>query len=158
MSKKKPILIVAGEPFSIFSEVLFKAFKKHKIKHPLVVIGSYKLFLSQMKFLKYKIPLNNIKENFNINHVNINKLNIIDVELNFLKPFQKISNISNLYNEKCFRLALKLLKKNIFIGLINGPISKKHFLKKKFFGITEYLAKKQIPRNLLCLYITKNYL
>ncbi len=142
MKKKKPILIVAGEPFSIFSEVLFKAFKKYKIKNPLIIIGSYKLFLNQMKYLKYKIPLNNIEEKFNIKDLKIDRLNIIDVKLNFSKPFQKISNISNSYNEKSFKLALKLLKKNTFTGLINGPISKRHFLKKKFFGITEYLAKK----------------
>ena len=33
-------------------------------------------------------------------------------------------------------------EKNFFSGLINGPISKKNFLKEKFLGMTEYLAKK----------------
>ena len=54
----------------------------------------------------------------------------------------KISYSSNLYIKNCFDLALKLMNKNSFIGLINGPISKKHFLEFKFKGITEYLAKK----------------
>ena len=31
--------------------------------------------------------------------------------------------------------------------LINGPISKKHFLKKKILGITEYLSKKTNSKN-----------
>ena len=36
----------------------------------------------------------------------------------------------------------KNIKKNKSIGFINGPISKKHFLKKKYPGITEYVASK----------------
>ena len=44
--------------------------------------------------------------------------------------------------EKCFNLSIKILKKNKSAALINGPISKSHFLKKKFPGITEYIAKK----------------
>ena len=147
MIKKKPILIVAGEPFSIFSEILFKTYKKYKLKKPLVVIGSYKLLKKQMNYLRYKIPLNNINENFNIVDLNINKINIINIELNFSKPFQKISDDTNHYNEESFQLALKLLKKNIFAGLINGPISKKNFLKTKFLGITEYLAHKTKKMN-----------
>ena len=34
------------------------------------------------------------------------------------------------------------MKEHKGCALINGPISKKHFLKKKFPGITEYLASK----------------
>ena len=55
MNTKKPILIVAGEPFSIFSEILFKSFVKYKIKRPLVILASIKLFKSQMNYLKYNI-------------------------------------------------------------------------------------------------------
>jgi 4-hydroxythreonine-4-phosphate dehydrogenase len=142
MRTKKPILIVAAEPFGIFSEILFKTFKNYKHKRPLVIIGSYKLFINQMKFLKYNIPFNNINKNFNIDDLQINKINLINVNLKFSKPFEEISNNSNSYNEESFNLALSLMKKKIFVGLINGPISKKHFLKKKFLGITEYLAKK----------------
>ena len=52
MNTKKPILIVAAEPFSVFSEILFKTFKKHKLKRPLVVLASYKIFKKQMNYLK----------------------------------------------------------------------------------------------------------
>ena len=34
------------------------------------------------------------------------------------------------------------MKENKGIALINGPISKKHFLKKKFPGVTEYISSK----------------
>ena len=39
----KPILLVAGEPNSIFLEILFKIFKTKKLKNPLILIASYDL-------------------------------------------------------------------------------------------------------------------
>ena len=156
MNNKKPILIVAGEPFSIFSEILFKSIKKHKIKRPIVVISSYDLIKAQMSFLKFKIPLNIVPQNFKIKNLKKNTINIINIKLNFNEPFQKISNLSNSYIEQSFQLALKLMKKNIFTGLINGPISKKYFLKNKFLGITEYLAHKTKSQNFAMLIFNKN--
>ncbi len=38
-------------------------------------------------------------------------------------------------------LHLDLLKKKITNKLINGPISKKFFLEKKYLGITEYYSR-----------------
>ena len=122
MNKKKPILIVAGEPFGIFSEILFKTIKQYKMNKPIVVIGSYELIKVQMSYLKYKIPLNAISQNFKTKNLKMNTINLIDIKLNFNKPFQRISGISNTYIEQSFQLALKLLKKKNFIGLINGPI------------------------------------
>ena len=128
MNTRKPILIVAGEPFSIFSEILFKSFIKYKVKRPIVVLASIKLFKSQMDYLKFNVPFNVVDKNFDVSKLKINKINLIDIDLKFTNPFQKISKKSNLYNKKSFELALNLMKKKIFSGLINGPISKKHFL------------------------------
>ena len=50
------MLIVLGEPNSIFSEILFKTFKKNifkKLSRPILIIGSIDLLKSQMKYLKY---------------------------------------------------------------------------------------------------------
>ena len=44
MNINKPILIVAGEPYSVFSEILFKLYKRYQLKNPLITIASYKLF------------------------------------------------------------------------------------------------------------------
>ena len=52
--KNKPILIVAGEPKSVFFEILFKSYKSYKIKSPLIVIASKNLLLSQIKKFKFK--------------------------------------------------------------------------------------------------------
>jgi 4-hydroxythreonine-4-phosphate dehydrogenase len=49
-----PILIVAGEPNSIFLEIFFKILKKNKILSPLILITSSKLLEMQMKKLKFK--------------------------------------------------------------------------------------------------------
>ena len=40
---KEPIIIVAGEPNSIFLEIFFKSIKSNKFKCPLVLIVSKKL-------------------------------------------------------------------------------------------------------------------
>ena len=52
--KFDPILIVTGEPNSIFSEILLKSINKIKIKKPIIVISSLKLLRMQMKRLKIK--------------------------------------------------------------------------------------------------------
>ena len=65
---------------------------------------------------------------------------MIDVNFSQKKPFDKISSKSNEYINKSFDIAIEIIKKKISNKLINGPISKKFFLKKKYLGITEYLA------------------
>ena len=52
--KIKPILIICGEPNSVFSEILAKSIDKYRAKRPIVLIGSYRLLLSQLKKLKIK--------------------------------------------------------------------------------------------------------
>ena len=53
-----PILIVSGEPNSIFLEIFFKVLKLKKIKSPLILISSKNLLKLQMKKLKLKKKLN----------------------------------------------------------------------------------------------------
>ncbi len=137
----KTILIILGEPNSTFSEILFKNFKKIKQnkRTNIVLVGNIELFRAQMKALKYKILLNEIYE---IKQAQKSIINIINVEYKFKTAFSKISNRSNSYIEECFKFGLKLAQKDKSMAIINGPVSKKHFLDKKFPGITEYVAKK----------------
>ncbi len=158
--KINPILIVAGEPNSIFLEIFFKTLRKKIINNPIILIVSKNLFLKQMRLLgfNYKILLID-KENINFKKIYNKKIYIINVDYEFKNPFEKITDKSNKYLTKCFSIALELLKKNVFLGLINGPISKKNFLKEKYLGITEYLAVKTKKKiRLLCSYIIKNFL
>ena len=138
----KPILIVAGEPNSIFFEIFFKSLKFKSYKKPLILIASYKLLKLQMKQLNFKkkIKILNFKE---LKKKLDNKsINLINVEYNQKKPFEKISKKSNSYIRASFNIAIKLIKKGYADKLINGPISKKRFLNKKYLGMTEYLAEK----------------
>ena len=139
----KPILIICGEPNSIFSEIIFKAFNNYKNKNPIVLIGSYDLIMKQFKKLKLSTKLNlvSFQNNFFIN-IKKDKINILNVNYKFIKPFENISSKSNYYITKCFSKAFEIIKKYNIKGLINGPISKKFFLGNKYYGVTEYLSKK----------------
>ena len=97
----------------------------------------------QLRFLKKKMSFNNIFFRDNkIYNMKSDKINIINVDYNFKKPFEKISSKSNQYILECFKKGLLIAKTFKISGLINGPISKKTFLKNKFRGITEFLSSK----------------
>ena len=49
-----PILIVGGEPNSIFLEIFFKTLKFKKIKSPVILITSEEILKKQMKNLILK--------------------------------------------------------------------------------------------------------
>ena len=136
-----PILIVWGEPNSVFTEIFFKSLKKYKSKKPIVVIGSLNLFKDQFRKLKFSFNFNliNLIET-NLNNVDKKKINFINVNYKYKKPFDKISSKSNKYLLDCFRIVFQINKHKKISGLINGPISKKYFLSKKFQGVTEFLA------------------
>ena len=61
----KPIAIIAGEPYSISSEIIFKSWKLRKryIHKPLLVIGSIQLLNLQKEKLKSHIQIKKIKSN-----------------------------------------------------------------------------------------------
>ena len=138
----KPIIIVAGEPNSVFFELFFKVIKK-KIRSPIILIASKKIIIKQAKILKKKISFNITNESEIIKKKNdLKKINLIDIDFKQVYGFDKITSKSNHYIASCFDVAMRLLKSNVSNKFINGPISKKTFLKKKYNGITEYLAKK----------------
>ena len=128
----KPILIVAGDPKSIFLEIYFKSLKKNKFKSPLILIVNENILLKQMRILNYNFRINRLNIN-NLNYKNLtNKMiNIINIPFN--------SKFISRYIYQSFETALLLIKKNDNINLINGPINKKKILKQRFLGITEYL-------------------
>ncbi len=128
----KPIIIVAGEPNSIFFEIFFKSIKNKKYKSPLILICCKKILKQQLtKFnLKKKIRFLEI---FNLrnNYLDNKKINIIDVE--------RKKSLKN-YLHNCFEVAFNLIRKKYTYKLINGPINKYNFLDKKFLGVTEYIS------------------
>ena len=145
--KNKPILVIAGEPFSIFSEIFFKTIKRINKKNNIILIGSKKLLKSQMKILGYNFNFNEIDDSLRNYESKKNLINIINVDFKFNNPFKYINDDSNYYIGKCFKVGINLINKKLVSGLINGPISKKNFLKNKYPGITEFLADKTNKKN-----------
>ena len=140
--KNKSIIVIAGEPKSVFLEIFFKALRKNKFKSPIILICCKKILVEQMKKNKFKKKLNIIEEeNLKNYKLNNNKINLINVE--YSKFSKKLNyKLTNQYLIKSFKLALKIIKNDYSYKLINGPINKTSFLNKKFLGITEYISKK----------------
>ena len=139
---KNLIGIVAGEPYSINSEVIAKTWKmKSEFKNSNVfVIGSYDLIKIQLKKLKIRVKLKRInsikKQNFK------KELLILDVPVKFEKPFEIKKKNKIKYVLDSIDLAIKMAKEKKILGFINCPINKKETFGDKKFGITEFLGKK----------------
>ena len=136
------ILIVAGEPNSIFLEIFFKVQKK-KIKNPIILISSKKLLKLQMNKLNFKKKIRILDpKKLNNYRLDNNSINLINKKYNQKNAFEKISKKSNEFIKNSFEMAFKIIKNYKIYKFINGPISKKYFLEKKYLGITEYISQK----------------
>ena len=150
----KPIVILNGEPNSVFLEIFFKALKK-KYRSHIILISSIKLLKHYMKKFNFKkniniIDINNLKKK----KLKKNSINLINIDIN-LNNYKKISPRSNDFIKKSFDTGLKLTQNGFTNKLINGPISKKSFLNKKFPGITEYISSKTKTKKFAMLIFNK---
>ena len=108
----KKIVILAGDPNSINTEIIFKTWKKvnKSIKKRLCVIGNFDLINNQFKILKYNIELKKI-DNIE-DKINFKKINILNIDLKFTDPFN-VSKISAIkYVKNSLNFAHKLSSKN----------------------------------------------
>ena len=154
---RQPIIIVAGEPNSVFLEIFFKSLKLNTYKSPLIIVVSKKLLKEQMKELGFNIEINDIDKKLkDFSKLSNKKINLINIDYDFKRCFDKITSKSNKYIEETFKTALYIMKKNSFSKFINGPVSKKSFLKGKTLGITEYLAKKTKKNKVAMLIFNKD--
>ncbi len=134
--KNKPILIVAGEPNSVFFEILFKSYSIYRIKSPVIIIASQTLLNKQIKKFKFKKKIRLIDyHNLKKYRLDNSKLNLINIKSNLEKKNKKQ------YIKDSFDVAFKIIKNGFTNKLINGPIEKSEFLEKKFLGVTEYISK-----------------
>ena len=154
---KEPIIIVGGEPNSVFLEIFFKSLKTNTYKSPMIIITSKKLLQEQMKKLDFNFKINDIgKELKDFSKLTNKKINLINIDYKFKNCFEKITSKSNDYINESFKIALNFMKQNNLSKFINGPVSKKSFLKGKTLGITEYLAKKTKKKDVAMLIFNKN--
>ena len=89
---KEPIIIVGGEPNSVFLEIFFKSLKTNTYKSPLIIIISKKLLQEQMKKLGFTFKINVINKKLS----DFSKLN--NDKINFTKKLNPIyKSISNIF-------------------------------------------------------------
>tara|TARA_Y200000002_G_scaffold349253_1_gene325749 strand:- start:248 stop:1213 length:966 start_codon:yes stop_codon:yes gene_type:complete len=140
MSNK--IIIIAGDPNSINSEIIYKAWKKIniKIKRKLYLIANYNLICKQFRKLNYKI--NAIKINDIEDNIISTNLKIIDIPIDFKNPFKVNFKKSSKYVLQSLNLAHLLAKKKKVKAIINCPIDKNLIKVSKKIGVTEFLASK----------------
>ena len=134
------ILIVMTEPKSIFLEILLKYFSSKKFKNnkkKISFVGNISLIKKEIKKNNYRIRINEISD---ITESKKNFINIINIKIK--KKF-KMSR----YIHDSFDKALSIIKKNKKVVLLNGPVNKKTFLRKKYLGVTEFLANKTKSKN-----------
>ena len=134
-----PIIIVGGEPQSIFIEILLKAIKK--TSKPIILISSKTILKKNIKRFNYRLKFNEL--NNDLSNIKKKKINLIDINYKKFSFSKKIiTTESNEFIEVSFNKALELVKNIKCAGIINGPISKRTFLRGRYNGITEYLGKK----------------
>ena len=151
---KNLIGIIAADPNSINSEIIAKVWKKKaEFKNlNIFIIGNYILIKRQLEKIKINLNLKKInkiqKQNFK------KKLLIYDVPLKFNKLFNISTKAKSDYVINSFKIAIKLMKRGKILGLINCPINKIEIFGNKFFGTTEFLAKKEgvLGKEVMLLY------
>ena len=126
---RKLIAIVAGEPNSINSEIIVKAWRK--VKKNLFVIGNHTILQQQINKIGLKIKISKINSIKEIKHKK--NLCVLNVPLKFKSAFE--SNFANTkkYVLKSLETAHNLALNNKIKGFINAPINKNIFEKKNPF-------------------------
>ena len=141
MSTKK-IVITAGDPNGIGSEVLLKGLTKEDFTN-VVVIGSIKVLEFYRNHFKFDIDFNVIQSVENFEDIfDEKKLNVINVSYPFdILPGKETTEAGNLAIN-CIDLAIDIIKRKLSHVLFTLPISKASIAEKRenFIGHTEYLA------------------
>ena len=74
-----PIVIIGGEPKSIFLEIFLKSIKKLKKRSkPIILISSKELLHKNMKKFQQKLRLNELNKEFS--NLEVNKINLVNIE------------------------------------------------------------------------------
>ena len=154
MSAPDPIIIIPGQPKSIFYEIFFKTIKQ-KYKSPIILICDKKNFTSNVKKFAYKKKINILKiDNLNEKICN-NKINLINIDLKKGNKIKSQLLCDRDYIFKCFKTAFEIIERKISYKFINGPINKKKYLNNKYLGITEYITAKFKEKTGMLIYNKK---
>ena len=88
---KEPIIIVGGEPNSVFLEIFFKSLKTNTYRSPLIIIISKKLLQEQMKKLDFDFKINDIDKKLkDFSKLTNKKINLINIDYKFKIALKKL--------------------------------------------------------------------
>jgi len=136
---KKLIAVVAGEPNSINSEIIGKAWKKFRNKEYIFIIGNYLLLKKQINKIGLRIKIKKINSIVEIKDKK--NLHILDIPFKFNSLFRNKSAYTRNYVLSSLNAAHDLAYTHQINGFINAAIDKKIF-NNKYLGVTEYLSNK----------------
>ena len=141
---KKLFAVIAGEPNSINSEIIVKAWLKIKNKKNFFIIGNYQILKNQINKINQKIKITKISSIKKISPEN--SLNILNIPLKFKSTYKADFFETRKYILQSLNLAHNLSFSKKIKGFVNLPINKAIF-KNKYLGVTEYLASKNNVKN-----------
>ena len=141
---KKRILITAGEPSSISSEITVKALNKTKIKKKLelIVVTDPILIIQELNNLKIKLKLNILDLDLKFSDYKKECINIIPIKLKENIIPGKLNKKNSEFVVNSIKTCINLIQENKADAIVTNPINK--FIMKsnkfKFNGHTEYLG------------------
>ena len=87
-----PIVIIGGEPQSVFIEILLKSIKRKHL--PIILISSEDILIKNIKKFNFKTKFNYL--NKDLTNLSKNKINLVNINYNkfsFLKKKSQLSQI-----------------------------------------------------------------
>ena len=147
---KEVILITAGDPASISTEITIKAIESHRIikNINLVAITDTKLVEEYKKLLKSNIKINEIKDKIKFSDYKENCFNIIPIKLNNVVEYGKpdIGNFS--FTKFSIIKTIEIHNNSVASAIVTNPINKYIMYKSgfDFEGHTDFLGSMSIKK------------
>ncbi len=141
---KKVILISAGDPASISTEITIKALESSKINQNIepIIVSDPQLIKDCKKVIDSNIKINEIQDKIKFSDFKKNHLNIISIKLSEKIIFGKSHWKYSSFIKKSIITCIETERKSVASAIVTNPISK-HIMHRSGFnfqGHTDFLA------------------
>ena len=159
---KKVILITAGDPASISTEITIKAIETKKLNENInvVVVTSLNLVQKYKSLFTSNLKIHQIKDKINFTDYKDGCINIIPIKLEKNVKFGK-PDLKNYSFVKCSIVtSIEIYKNSIACAIVTNPISKYVMHKSgfNFEGHTDFLASLSIKKKIPIMMLVTNEL
>ena len=141
---KKVILISAGDPASISTEITIKALESYKINQNIkpIIISDPQLIEDCKKIIKSKVKINEIRDKEKFSDFKKNYLNIIPIKLSDKIIFGESHCKYASFIKKSIISCIETERRSIASAIVTNPINKNIMYQSgfDFQGHTDYLA------------------